>query len=131
MELSQVRLIVRDFTRCYRFYRDVLGLLPQFDAEQGPYAKFELPAGNAGSALHSRTDFEKTIAPLESEGGVRALVVLHVADVDATVREWILRGAALEHQPRDVWGRLRVAYVKDPEGNLIELQQWLLAQPKS
>jgi catechol 2,3-dioxygenase-like lactoylglutathione lyase family enzyme len=129
MELSQVRLIVRDFTRCYRFYRDVLGLEPQFDAEQGPYAKFELPEGNAAIALHSRADIEKTIAPLESEGGVRALVVLHVADVDATVREWTLRGAPID-QPRDVWGRLRVAYLKDPEGNLIELQQWLLAQPK-
>ena len=28
-------------------------------------------------------------------------------------------------EPGEAWGRLLVAYVRDPEGNLIEFQQWL------
>jgi lactoylglutathione lyase len=31
MELVQVRLIVSDFPRMFRFYRDVLGFTPQVD----------------------------------------------------------------------------------------------------
>ena len=131
MELSQVRLIVSDFGRVYRFYRDVLGLKPQFDSEQGPYAKFELPEGKAAIALHAREDFEKNVSALPTPVGIRALVVLHVANVDATVAGWKARGASFDADPRDMWGRLRVAYLSDPEGNLIELQQWLLAAGKS
>lgn len=131
MEISQVRLIVRDFARVYRFYRDVLGLKPQIDSEQGPYAKFELPEGKAAIALHARDDLERAIGPLEAPAGVRSLVVLHVPDVDATVAEWQARGAEFSHEPRNEWGRLRVAYLKDPEGNLLELQQWLVTAPKA
>ncbi len=50
MELAQVRLLVTDFAGCYRYYRDVLGLKPQFEAEDGPYAKFTPDGGTAGIA---------------------------------------------------------------------------------
>jgi catechol-2,3-dioxygenase len=43
MELTQVRLIVSDFPACFRFYRDVLGLKPQFDDE---VAHLRDPEGN-------------------------------------------------------------------------------------
>lgn len=51
MELTQVRLIVSDFAGCFRFYRDVLGLKPQFDDDSGPYAKFSPDEGGAAIAL--------------------------------------------------------------------------------
>ncbi len=38
------------------------------------------------------------------------------------------RGANVVGEPREAWGRLRVAYLRDPEGNLIELQQWLVTR---
>jgi predicted enzyme related to lactoylglutathione lyase len=125
MELSQVRLIVSDFPGCFRFYRDVLGLTPQFDDDSGPYAKFSPPGGTAGIALHDRADLERSLPGLTATGGDRALVVLHVADVDAYAAEIAGRGAALLGEPSVMWERLRVAYLRDPEGNLIELQQWL------
>lgn len=125
MELSQVRLVVTDFSRVYRFYWDVLGLKPQFESEHGPYAKFELPNGNAGLALHARSDLETVTGPLGAPAGLKSLVVLHVDDVDALVSEWSTRGALFKGPPRAAWGRMRVAYLEDPEGNWIELQQWL------
>jgi catechol 2,3-dioxygenase-like lactoylglutathione lyase family enzyme len=30
-------------------------------------------------------------------------------------------------EPAVMWERLRVAYLRDPEGNLIELQEWLVS----
>jgi lactoylglutathione lyase len=124
-ELSQVRRIVSDFAGCFRFYRDVLGLRPQFDDDSGPYAKFSPDEGSAGIALHDRADLERAVPGLAATGGDRALVVLHVEDVDRYAAEITARGAALLAEPTVMWERLRVAYLRDPEGNLIELQQWL------
>ncbi|MCX4667287.1 hypothetical protein OG453_11545 [Streptomyces sp. NBC_01381] len=82
MELAQVRLLVSDFSACYHFYADVLGLKPQSGAVDGPYEKFSPAIGSAGIALQDRS----MMAQLLGE----------------------LRG------------------LKDPEGNLVELQEWLL-----
>jgi len=46
-----------------------------------------------------------------------------VADVDAAIDELIARGATLVAPPTDrFWGQ-RTAYVRDPDGHLIELAQ--------
>jgi lactoylglutathione lyase len=124
MELTQIRLIVSDFPASFRFYRDVVGLKPQFDDDKGPYAKFSTDEGNAAIALHDRADLVATIPSLASASGDRALVVLKVDDVDSVAADLATRGVALLADPTDMWGRLRVAYFRDPEGNLIELQQW-------
>ena len=113
-----------DFPVCFRFYRDVLGLKPQVDNDQGPYAKFSPDEGGAGLALHQRDDLVLSVPGLASAAGDRAMVVLKVDDVDAYAAEIAARGAVLVGEPTDMWERLRVAYVRDPEGNLIELQQW-------
>lgn len=125
MELTQVRLIVSDFAACFRFYRDVLGLKPQFDDDSGPYAKFSPDEGSAGIALHDRADLERSLPGLAAAGGDRALVVLRVDDLDAYATEITGRGAVLAGEPTVMGERLRVAHLRDPEGNLVELQQWL------
>jgi catechol 2,3-dioxygenase-like lactoylglutathione lyase family enzyme len=125
MELTQVRLIVSEFAGCFRFYRDVLGLKPQVDDDSGPYAKFSPDEGGAAIALHDRADLARSLPGLAAAAGDRALVVLKVADVDAYAASVAERGATLLGEPAVMWERLRVAYLRDPEGNLVELQQWL------
>jgi lactoylglutathione lyase len=127
MELTQIRLIVSDFPAAFRFYRDVLGLTPQDPSDAGPYAKFSLPQGSAAIALHDRADLAQVLPELTStsEGGERTLIVIKVDDVNATLAQLRERGAKIEKDASERWGRLRVAYLRDPEGNLIELQQWL------
>ncbi|MFK0289911.1 VOC family protein [Streptomyces sp. NPDC090442] len=127
MELAQVRLLVADFRGCYRFYRDVLGLKPQFDAEDGPYAKFTPDGGSAGIALQERRHMAQVLAELADEPtGYRSLVVLRVDDIDRYCDEITARGAELAHGPAPMTDRMRVAHLKDPEGNLVELQEWLV-----
>ncbi|MDJ0380072.1 VOC family protein [Streptomyces sp. G-G2] len=126
MELTQVRLLVTDFPACYRFYRDVIGLKPQFDSEQGPYAKLSPDGGSAAIALHDRAQMAGVLAPLAAApAGHRALIALRVDDLDAACADLASRGAAFLHGPAPLGDRLRVAYAADPEGNLIELQEWL------
>ena len=126
VELTQVRLLVDDFGSCYRFYRDVLGLTPQFEAEDGPYAKLIPPAGGAGIALQQRAAMAAVLEELgQPVGGHRSLVALRVDDLDAFAAAVVGRGGVLAHGPAPMGQRMRVAHVKDPEGNLVELQEWL------
>ncbi|MER0478547.1 VOC family protein [Streptomyces sp. Edi2] len=126
MELTQVRLLVTDFRGCYRFYRDVLGLEPQFEAPEGPYAKFSCADGSAGIALQERAQMAAVLGELGAvPDGYRSLVVLRVDDLDGCCAELTGRGAVLAHGPAPMTDRMRVAHLKDPDGNIVELQQWL------
>jgi lactoylglutathione lyase len=126
MELTQVRLLVTDFPACYRFYRDVLGLKPQFEAEGGPYAKFSPDEGAAGIAMQDRAQIAEVLGEFGREAeGHRSLVVLRVDDVDTYAGEIAARGAVLVNGPAPMTDRMRVAHLRDPEGNIVELQQWL------
>jgi lactoylglutathione lyase len=127
MELVQVRLLVHDFPAMFRFYRDVLGFKPQVDDESGPYGKLSPPSGNAAIALQSRAHFRETFPALVDGSADKALIALKVDDLDATVAALQGRGARLLAEPSVQWGRLKLAHLRDPEQNLIELQQWLAA----
>ncbi|MER5750017.1 VOC family protein [Streptomyces sp. NPDC002088] len=127
MELAQIRLLVTDFAACYRFYADVLGLKPQSGATEGPYEKFSPATGSAGIALQDRATMAQVLGELrDSATGHRSLVVLRVDDLDAYCARIAARGATLLHGPSFLGDRMRVAHLKDPEGNLVELQEWLL-----
>ncbi|WP_328440701.1 VOC family protein [Streptomyces sp. NBC_00457] len=127
MELAQVRLLVTDFAACYRFYSEVLGLKPQSGATEGPYEKFSPATGSAGIALQDRAMMAEMLGELgDAATGHRSLVVLRVDDLDAYCEQVAARGATLLHGPTHMAARMRVAHLKDPEGNLVELQEWLL-----
>ncbi len=131
MELVQIRLIVDDFGTMFRFYRDVVGLLPQVNDERGPYGKLALPTGAAAIALQARAHLQETLPELAPGVGDRALIVIKVEDLDNAVTSARARGATFLGEPKTAWGRLRLIYLRDPEQNLIELQQWLPAPPQS
>ncbi|MGW0495112.1 VOC family protein [Streptomyces sp. NPDC003007] len=127
MELAQVRLLVTDFSACYRFYGEVLGLKPQSGAADGPYEKFSPAVGSAGIALQDRSVTAEVLDELgDTAAGHRSLVVLRVDGLDAYCEEITMRGATVLHGPVLMTDRMRVAHLKDPEGNLVELQEWLL-----
>ncbi|MFH9548681.1 VOC family protein [Streptomyces sp. NPDC051445] len=127
MEFAQIRLLVTDFAACYRFYADVLGLKPQSGAEQGPYEKFSATTGSTGIAIQDRAMMTRVLGELgDTANGHRSLVALRVDDLDATCERITARGATLIHGPAPMTDRMRVAHLKDPEGNLVELQEWLL-----
>ncbi|MFF2471331.1 VOC family protein [Streptomyces sp. NPDC058066] len=127
MELAQVRLLVTDFRACYHFYADVLGLKPQSGAQDGPYEKFSPAAGSAGIALEDRALTARVIGEVgDAPDGYRSLVVLRVDDLDRYCEQIVARGAEILQGPAPMTDRMRVAHLKDPEGNIVELQEWLL-----
>jgi lactoylglutathione lyase len=126
MDVTQIRLIVSDFPAVYRFYRDVIGLHPQFETETGPYVAFKPDLGSA-LALHDRADLATVVPDLKPGEGDSALVALRVDDLNAYITEISARGASCS-EPVVLGDRLKAAYLRDPAGNLLELQQGLVTR---
>jgi lactoylglutathione lyase len=132
MELTRVRLLVRDFGRALRFYRDVLGLTPRFGEEAGVYEEFEL--GRGVLALFDRARMMEALGTHASflaepeRVGDSAVICLEVEDVDDEFARLREAGVRFVSEPHDqpTW-MVRVAHFRDPEGNLFELSSSLSA----
>ncbi|WP_086812667.1 VOC family protein, partial [Streptomyces murinus] len=93
----------------------------------GPYEKFSPHTGSAGIALQDRAMMAELLPELaDPADGHRSLVVLRVDDLDTYCADITARGATLLQPPTPLTDRMRVAHLKDPEDNLVELQEWLL-----
>ncbi len=122
MRFSQARLLVDDFGAAVRFYRDTLGLTAASGDESSGYASFDTGSGTI--AIFERAG-QGDVVELRPPGD-STLLVLEVDDVDAAIAgldEHVVRAPV--DQPH--WGG-RVAYLRDPSGNLIELFQSLPQQ---
>jgi lactoylglutathione lyase len=115
-------LIVEDLDRALGFYVDVLGL--RLGHRSGDYA--QLDTGSTRLALYTRGAMAKTLGmaldpPASNAPGFE--VGFKVIDVDAAFNELIARGAQPLVPPTDRFWRQRTAYLRDPDGHLIELAQ--------
>ena len=121
MKLTFVRLLVDDFGACFRFYRDVMGFPATFGDEESGYADFDVGADVSLALFVRQHQTDHVGAPAEGSGD-NVVVVLQVDKVDDAIERLRDRGAPVSAEPADRgdWG-IRVAYVRDPDGNLIEL----------
>ncbi|MFZ5828252.1 MAG: VOC family protein [Bacillota bacterium] len=119
MRFGDIRLLTGDYAGTFRFYRDIMQLALDWGHEQSGYAQFRL--GSTVLALLERHTMAETL-PVVAPTGDHCVLSFVVDDVDGSYQELCRRGArpAGEPQDRADWG-YRVAHVRDPEGNLIEL----------
>jgi lactoylglutathione lyase len=101
---SHFRLLVADFAKTFRFYRDVVGLPTGYPPDAtGPYAEFEL-GGDKYLALFDRALMLEAVgvAP-ESKRSPddHALLSISVDDVDAEARRLQALGIELAAPPAD------------------------------
>jgi catechol 2,3-dioxygenase-like lactoylglutathione lyase family enzyme len=118
VRFSQVRLLVDDYGDTVRVLGSrVLGVEASFGDASSGYASFRLDGG--ALAIFARDEQAETLGlQLPGDG---ALVVLEVDDVDAEVArlgDRVIAGPT----DRPDWGG-RVASLRDPSGNPIELFQ--------
>jgi catechol 2,3-dioxygenase-like lactoylglutathione lyase family enzyme len=117
MRLAQIRVLAEDYGACFRFYRDELGLPQGFGDETTGFAEFV--AGDATIAVFERREQQEVVGL--SAVGDAALIALVVDDVDAEARR--LSGHLVAGPLDRVDWALRVAYLRDPAGTLIEIHQ--------
>lgn len=122
--LDYIVLIVEDLDRALGFYCDTLGIALRHRAER--FAQLE--TGTTRLGLFTREAMAKTLDQAITAPGERAPAFelgFKVDDVDAAWEELSAAGAPPVSPPHDQpWGQ-RTAYVRDPDGNLIELVQQL------
>lgn len=126
-----VVLVVSDLDQSVTFYRDVLGLT--LGHRSGPYAQFD--TGPTRVSLYQRDAMADTIdagalrpPPPDAPGFELGF---KVEDVDAAYAELVERGAQSQTPPTDrPWGQ-RTAYLRDPDGHLVELAAQLERPPET
>ncbi|WP_442600637.1 VOC family protein [Paenibacillus sp. KN14-4R] len=123
MKVSQVRLFVPNVRECLLFYRDLMGLVVLHGNENTPYAEFQ--TGNINIALEPllvSQPNEVLRKPHAFSAHDQVAIIFKVDDVDATFEQLKSRDVEFVKEPHDTpdWGH-RVAYLRDPAGNLIEL----------
>lgn len=122
MKLTHIRLLVHDIDACRSFYKDKLSLKEQLGVVEGIY--YEFVAGNCILALYKRELMESVAGvAMASEKVIdKVALTFEVADVDAAYMALRAKGVEFVTEPhdQDAWV-LRVTHLRDPEGNLIEI----------
>ena len=123
------RLLVSNFAECFRFYRDVMGFKVTWEDDN--YASFTDGERNeAAFALFRRQMMAAVVGtanlPSESVCQDRTALIFEVEDIDQTFEKLSGQGVQFVAGPEDHpdWG-IRSAYLRDPDGNLIELNSGL------
>jgi lactoylglutathione lyase len=115
-------LVVGDVDRALAFYCDLLGM--PLGHRSGPYA--QLDTGVTRVALYERGAMAETLArelQPPSRDAPEFELGFKVEDCDAAYDELVAAGATPAVAPTDrPWGQ-RTAYVRDPDGHLVELAQ--------
>ncbi|WP_096187796.1 VOC family protein [Evansella halocellulosilytica] len=126
MELTHTRLLVKDYKACLTFYRDTLQFELDWGDENTNYCQFKV--GSHLLALFDRNmmaaSVRKSELPLEVEQMDRIALIFRVDDVDTKANELKEKGITFDMHPvnRPEWG-IRVAHFRDPDGNLIEINE--------
>lgn len=128
MKLAHTRLLVVNFPECFRFYRDVLQLKPSWGDENDSYASFTQGQDDDRIVLaiflrHSMAEvLETDPLPLNPLGQDKSMLIVEVGDLDAAVERIQQQGVKFLKGPTSFpdWG-YRGAFLRDPDGNLVEL----------
>jgi catechol 2,3-dioxygenase-like lactoylglutathione lyase family enzyme len=120
--LDHLVLTVADIDRTVAFYRDVLGMEP-------------VTFGGGRTALnfgHSKINLHEVGREFEPKAGRPTagsadICLIAVDPLDDVCRELAARGVSIEEGPVErtgARGRLRSVYLRDPDGNLIEISNY-------
>ena len=111
-------LLTRDLPRLVSFYEHALHGVVTYrfgDAEEDDYVSLRIDAAMLGIGREENV-------PARTAGD-RIALWFYVDDVEEAFRRWMQAGGDVVQQPEDMpWGE-RVAQVRDPDGNLVNLSR--------
>ena len=124
VQVAHTRLFVDDIAVCAEFYRDVLKFQPVTIQVEKGYAEFEI--SNMRLSLFLRREMAEILRTSEkpvAEGCQDKFgIILQVHDLNDIYRELRKANVAFAEPPtQNSEFSLKVAYCRDPEGNLIGL----------
>jgi catechol 2,3-dioxygenase-like lactoylglutathione lyase family enzyme len=126
------RLNVRDYAACKLFYQDVLGFKVSSANDAEEYA--ELDAGATKITILNRArlkDFMDSIETVTYDAhDAKIVLTFAVPNLDEAIAQLKAKGVAIvsspwQHPEEGLAGGFITACFRDPDGNLIELEQFL------
>jgi predicted enzyme related to lactoylglutathione lyase len=126
------RLHVQNYLDCKRFYEDVLGLKVSLANDAEEYAEFD--AGATKITILNRSRLKDYIDSIETvtydRHDAKIILTFAVPDLDDAISQLKAKGVAIfsspwQHPEEGLAGGFITACIRDPDGNLIELQQIL------
>ncbi|HUG13763.1 MAG TPA: VOC family protein [Thermomicrobiales bacterium] len=119
----QVNYYVHDVDAAVRFYAELFGFEETFRTPAtGTPSHVELRLGGLILGLASTESAQNTHGLTTGGGNPRAEVCLWTDDVDRAYAELVARGVPSLSAPHDFLdGRLRAAWLADPDGNPVEI----------
>jgi len=115
-------LVVADQDRSREFYRSLLGgqVLLERDPVIMKVANTWLTLATGGGPTDDKPGV--SLSPPPDPGRTSGFINVRVADIAAVYRDWSAKGAEFLTEPKDHGGEIR-AYVRDPDGHVIEVGQ--------
>jgi catechol 2,3-dioxygenase-like lactoylglutathione lyase family enzyme len=134
MNLNYVytRLNVRDYAACKLFYQDVLGLKVSMVNDAQEYTEFD--AGATKITILNRSRLKDYIDSVETAtydpNDAKVVLTFTVPNLDEAIAHLKSKGVSIVSNPWQfledgITGGAISACVRDPDGNLIELEQIL------
>ena len=126
------RLHVENYLDCKRFYQNVLGLKASMTNDAEEYVEFD--AGETKITILNRARLKDYIDSIESatydRRDAKILLTFAVPDLDDAIVQLKAKGVPIfsspwQHPEEGLAGGFITACIRDPDGNLIELEQIL------
>ena len=106
MKFSNVRLLVKDFAKCFKFYTEQLGLEPAWGDENSGYASFKVADGIEGFALFVSDWMAPSVGNADKQQPVamreKLMVSFYVDNVDETFAALKAKGVTFISEPTDM-----------------------------
>ncbi len=130
---AYTRLNVENYAACKRFYQDILGLKVGYADDAEEYA--ELDAGETKITIYNRARLKELLSPVktfaDSPHEAKVVLTFAVSNLGEEIAQLKAKGVALASSPCHYpeveihQGGLITACFRDPDGNLIEFEQFL------
>jgi predicted enzyme related to lactoylglutathione lyase len=126
------RLHVENYLDCKLFYQNVLGLKASMTNDDEEYVEFD--AGEIKITILNRSRLKDYIDSIESatydRRDAKILLTFAVTDLDDAIVQLKAKGVPIfsspwQHPEEGLAGGFITACIRDPDGNLIELEQIL------
>lgn len=124
--LNYIRLLTDQYEKMWDFYVHTLGMKPRLGRENGVYEEFLIHGAilslykrdYMGNALNNKLN------KFPSKPQDTIVIILQVPNVDKAYKELKEKGVEFITTPEDrqEWV-IRTAHIRDPDGNLIELNE--------